>query len=67
MEQMRSEFEAWWENWCGEAPFLGWDKFRTPGGYNDPDIHMQWEAWKGGRAAIDGHNKAKSEGLDENN
>lgn len=53
MEQMRSEFEAWWENWCGEAPFLGWDKFRTPGGYNDPDIHMQWEAWKGGRAAIE--------------
>lgn len=45
---MRDKFEAWWENWAGDKPFSGWNNLRTPEGYNDQEIDLQWEAFCAG-------------------
>ncbi len=43
----RDQFEAWWEEWFGEAPMSGWDNLRTDSGYSAEEIDIQWEAWMG--------------------
>lgn len=43
----RDQFEAWWEEWFGEAPMSGWDTLRTDSGYSAEEIDIQWEAWMG--------------------
>lgn len=43
----RDQFEAWWEEWFGEAPMSGWNNLRTDSGYSAEEIDIQWEAWMG--------------------
>lgn len=54
----REQFEAWWEEWFGEAPMSGWVNLRTDSGYSAEEIDIQWDAWQASREAL----KAEQEG-----
>lgn len=63
MEESRKQFEAWFSN-DGKYPEAVDKSGRD---YLLASACAAWEAWVASRATVDGHNKAKSEGLDENN
>lgn len=53
MDKSREQFEAWWEEWFGEAPLTLWNELWCGDGYSAEDIDHMWEAWQASRAAVE--------------
>lgn len=55
MEQMRSEFERWWElkYHNGNPPRFGWEHWRDDDGYHDIEFNGMWDAWQASRQAVE--------------
>lgn len=53
MDKSREQFEAWWEEWFGEAPLTPWNELWCGDGYSAEDIDHMWEAWQASRAAVE--------------
>lgn len=56
MDEMRKQFENWWEvtQHNGNPPHKGWDHWRDGDGYGDDsdELHFMWIGWQASRTTL---------------